>query len=140
MSSNILQKKINEYLLDNGMSVSEFERNAGLKQSAVRNILYGKSKSPTIDTIQVIANELGITVDCLLNNKNQEDKVSSPVNLRLLKEVSSKAISTLYMKGADINLKEAMSLIEESYSYSLRKGSADSDFIEWMVESKYKEQ
>ncbi|MBT4963273.1 MAG: helix-turn-helix transcriptional regulator [Francisellaceae bacterium] len=135
MKADILKIKISNYLHKNKISVSEFERKAGLKQSAVRNILYGKSKSPTIDTIQVIANELGLTVDMLLSkNSDNDDFISNDiVDMKIMKDTASKLFSELLSSGAEIDLTEIFTLLKESYCYSMKKGKVDGDFIEWML-------
>ncbi len=50
-----IQMKLNEKKI----SITEFERSAGLKRSAVANILTGKSKNPTIEVVISIAKRLG---------------------------------------------------------------------------------
>ena len=135
MSSEVLKNKINIFLEKNNLSVSEFERQAGLKPSAVRNILYGKSKSPTIDTVQVIADELGITVDMLLYGYSVNDSCkSNSINLKLFQNISTKISYELISKDAKVEFTEVIKLISECYSYCIRKGSVDNDFVEWVVE------
>lgn len=45
-----LQETIQEKLEENKISVKELERQAGLKVSAVQNILSGRSNNPGIET------------------------------------------------------------------------------------------
>ena len=51
MAISFLAENIQTKLDEQKISVSEFERSAGLKRSAVANILAGKSKNPTIEVV-----------------------------------------------------------------------------------------
>jgi transcriptional regulator with XRE-family HTH domain len=104
MSLELLKDKISYHLENKKISVAEFERSAGLKQSAVRNILYGKSKSPTIDTIQVIAREMKISVDELLSSKNDSKLM---ISLKC-----SSALSQLSENTSSINKERLLTLFD----------------------------
>lgn len=138
MSLELLKDKISYHLENKKISVAEFERSAGLKQSAVRNILYGKSKSPTIDTIQVIAREMKISVDELLSSKNDSMSNDDPVDIGVLRKVTSEVTTMLNNRKSNLCLREIICLFEEAYKYSIHKGKVDADFIAWLVINKTK--
>lgn len=55
-------KQISVRMKAKNLSILMLEREAGLKNHAVRNILRGKSKRPSADILQAIADVLGCTV------------------------------------------------------------------------------
>lgn len=144
-----LQKNIHEHLLDKNMSVNSLEKQAGLKPSAVQNILRGRSKRPSIQTIHAIANELGCPVDELIKDSSLDAspgtsstleplKTSSelPWNLKLYAETSKVVYLLLKKYKPDASRGKFLSYVDEIYRYSVRNTSqtADKRFAEWLIE------
>jgi transcriptional regulator with XRE-family HTH domain len=61
-----LTQNLKHKLEEQSLSISEFERVAGLRRSAVYNILNGRSKNPSMALIQACAEALGCSVAELL--------------------------------------------------------------------------
>jgi len=69
-----LKQKIREKLNEQNLSVAALEKKAGLKMSAVRNILRGQTRKPSAYTLKKISDALNCKIDDLLvedhiNNK-----------------------------------------------------------------------
>lgn len=58
---------INELCKKNNLTLSELEKKANLKQDTIRNIVRGKSKNPTINTILSIAEILDVSIEDFFN-------------------------------------------------------------------------
>ncbi len=69
-----LQKQLQMRIADNNLNARELERRAGLKMSAVRNILSGSSKNPGIEVIVAIARILNCSTDELLGFNQEKSK------------------------------------------------------------------
>src|SRR4051794_21896171 len=61
-----------------GQSMRAFALSAGLKPDAVRDIVRGKSKSPKRETLEKLAQRMGVTVDELLG---RDDKKTASVRI-----------------------------------------------------------
>jgi transcriptional regulator with XRE-family HTH domain len=142
-----LQKQLSERIEANNFSVNALEKKAGLKRSAVRNILQGFSKKPSAAVLLSIAEALDCTVDDLLGSKSSNDiapsnikSTSKPHNLHpwndaLYIEAVKLVSKILREKDSQLKSEQTIALINESYKYSLDKGSdeVDVDFTRWLV-------
>lgn len=68
--SNVLRERVKLLLTESGRKAREVSRTATGKPDTVRNILRGRSKMPAADTLQQLANELGVTADWLLGRSD----------------------------------------------------------------------
>jgi transcriptional regulator with XRE-family HTH domain len=146
--SAYLQKQLSARIEASNFSVNALEKKAGLKRSAIRNILQGFSKKPSADVLLSIAAALNCTVDDLIGSRGSGDAVSSsikpaskPRNLHawndaLYIEVVKLVSKILHEKDLQLKSEQVIALINESYKYSLDKGSdeVDVDFTKWLVE------
>lgn len=144
-----LQANIKKRLSVRSLSVSELERRAGLKQSTVQNILHGRSKNPSIETIKCIAQELNCSIEELIgeiafsdssnanhSNSNASLKTASPFanglperHINVEEECSwnadlfIKAITTvqaiLDKKNIILPKKQILASVDEVYKYSI---------------------
>ena len=142
-----LQKQLSERIEANNFSVNALEKKAGLKRSAVRNILQGFSKKPSAAVLLSIAEALNCTVDDLLGSRSSSDiapnnikPTSKPHNLHpwndtLYIEAVKLVSKILSEKDSQLKSEQTIALINESYKYSLDKGSdkVDVDFTRWLV-------
>ena len=146
-STNILQHRLKEKLQKRNISVHALEKSAGLKRSAVDNILRGKSKKPSAEILTAICRILGCSIDTLLGNPeninitqkipqapvNQSQK---PFNNKMYAEAVSVATDTLLQKEIDITETLALQFIYEIYIYSIQGGlnHIDKSFASWLAE------
>jgi len=141
--SSELGKKIKAEILNRGMSISAFERKAGLNRGAVWAIISNKSKNPKRSTIELISNELNCTIEELLSEKPIEKKITntpeqvehwdSKFFMKCVSEVDSMFLDLKIKANADKVLKAAETL----YDYSKKLGSIDKDLVKFIV-SKFK--
>jgi transcriptional regulator with XRE-family HTH domain len=136
MLSQILKQKINE----KGISTHALEKKAGLKPSAIQNILYGRSKNPSIHIIQAVAQALGCRVSELI----QEDSTggegayfskTSYWNQELYLACFTKVHELLQQEKKVLTRDKIHELVEEIYFYSASNDLKDPDhlFSAWMV-------
>jgi len=141
---SVLQKKIKTYLESTGSSIAALERKAGLKTNVVRNVLRGQSKKPTAERLQALATVMGCTVQELLGVKNES--FSGNVTTRFDEsplidhpEILNKSLGSILEISQENNytltLKQSLLLLEEAYSYSIKKDppEVDRDFIIWFM-------
>ena len=140
-----LINQIKRRMFEKNLSSGKLERLAGLKMSAVRNILTGQSKKPSAETLVAISKVLECSVDDLLEKTDAPNlDFSSPSLVKyetfenpdlLLKivEFYVKNHSTLIIK---IPSRRMLKSIEEIYSYciSKNKGLFSESFAEWTLE------
>lgn len=146
LPKNILQK-----LMDKNMSVSSLEKESGLKKSAVQNIIYQRSKNPSIKLIHAIAQELECSVDELL-----EENVGTPLkekvpssskdektewNPILFFEVVKHVVNKIKKTNVVFSKEEGLFCIDEIYRFSLRdpEKKVDPRFVEWIMERSQKD-
>ena len=54
--------RILQLVRENNISVNKLAEDSGLARSSLKNIIYGKSKSPKLRTIKILCDGLGITL------------------------------------------------------------------------------
>ena len=142
IGSNIKKK-----ILENGVSVHSLEKKAGLKQSAIQNILYGKSKKPSLHLIQSIAKALNCTVSELLGEEFTEsshseikEKKKDPQiefwNIDLYIETINVVNILSKKKRIQWSKSTFFNCVEEVYLYSLKnnKTKPDKHFTDWLID------
>ncbi|MCR3758720.1 helix-turn-helix domain-containing protein [Clostridium felsineum] len=70
--------RIDFYMTRKGWTKYRLAKEAEIGQSTLSEILSGKKKNPSINTLQKIASALDITVDKLTNEKNTSETLSDP--------------------------------------------------------------
>jgi len=144
--SSSLAKQISARMKAKNLTINDIEKEAGLKTHAVRNILRGKSKRPSAEILQSIADVLHCDIRELLSkDESQEDN---------LFEIQKEILNSLYEypklfidtaqalnkkfdeKGIKVTIKQYISCVEEVYIHSLQKDprKVDLDFVDWFVD------
>jgi len=124
---------------ENNISAHALEKRAGLKSSAVHNILYGRSKNPSLNLIQTIAETLNCTLSELLDdNQPASSEVNAPWESGLYIECLETISHILKTKKIQIPRKEILDCVDEVYFYSLKNEQkiADKKFAEWIIMKK----
>src|SRR5438445_761981 len=70
---SFLQQRLKEKMTAIRISAHALEKQAGLKPSAVQNILHGRSKKPSAEILFAVAKILGCPVDELIDNNDEVD-------------------------------------------------------------------
>ncbi len=145
--STQLARQISARMKAKNLSVSTLEREAGLKTHAVQNILRGKSRKPSAELLQAVADVLGCTIKELLESQEifEEDEETKSKNeilnapyehptlfLETVKLVNAK----LKEKKAKISTQQAITCIEEIFFHSLQKDPShvDQEFADWFID------
>jgi len=130
------------------MSIVELESKAGLKTHAVRNILRGKSKSPSAVNLQAIADALGCTVkDLLTTPEVLEDSMSMSLEevlqatytaydkKGLFSEIVTVVNRLIQKQHKGLTVEQFLTCVKEVYLHSLQKDptKVDKDFAEWFM-------
>ena len=144
-----LQYQLRNRMQDQGISANALEKRAGLKQSAVQNILQGKSKRPTALLLQAIARELNCTISELLveppdnsppvKKKNlipTEEKVEHEWNSKLYMDAIQIVEELLLQKNIEAKKDTILKYADEIYRYSIesKAGKLDRFFAAWLID------
>jgi transcriptional regulator with XRE-family HTH domain len=130
------------------ISIVELEAKAKLKTHAVRNILRGKSKSPSAVNLQAIADALGCSVKDLLTTPEVLEE-SPPLSLEevlhgkytaydkqgLFPEVVKTVNEYVQKQKKDLTIDQFLTSVKEIYLHSLQKDpkKVDRDFAKWFM-------
>jgi len=134
-----------------GLSVHALEKQAGLKSSAIHNILYGRSKNPSVKVIKAIAAALDCEISELINDENPKatERDSEHLdhtrpgggegiqwNSKLYLKSFEKVSTFLKSKGSSVTKEKTLNIVDEVYAYSNKTGrdEVDSYFAEWLVD------
>ncbi len=142
-----LRSNIKEQLSRKDMSVRELEKRSGLKYSVVQNILHGRSKNPTIKVVQLIAKELGCSIEALISasDKNGLDFSNNPLEVKpsnkgspwnkpLFMDTVFTVEKLLEVQGVVFSKEDLMICAEEIYQYSIGiSDKADMKFAQWII-------
>lgn len=138
--SSFLQEQIQTRMEAVGLSVYGLEKKAGLKRSAVRNILQGFSQKPSADVVSAIANALDCTLNDLVGSSDGSTvklkKRGTVWSDKLYIEAVQSIAKHLSDKNQHLNFEQAAHLVAETYKYSIAKSATkiDDDFSKWLVE------
>jgi transcriptional regulator with XRE-family HTH domain len=142
-TAGMMSQKIKNRISEAGISVHALEKKAGLKQSSIQNIIYGKSKKPSFHIMQSIAQALNCTVTELLEEENEfaEKKefsldTTQTWNIDLYIDVLSIINMLSKQKNIFLSKEKMFDCAEEVYEYTLRnkKSKPDKSFAEWLIE------
>ncbi|MCC2646630.1 MAG: hypothetical protein K0R02_695 [Rickettsiaceae bacterium] len=141
-----LQKKIMDYISNNDLATSEFEKKAGVSGSVVYRILDNTIKNPSIDTILKIADALDCSLDELFNRHNYTKKQIFENNARTkFKSELFRSVCLHVLYYIDINRLENLNLeqvglaIEEIYKHSIEKkiNNIDIKYADWLLKTSF---
>lgn len=139
-----LQEQIESRMQEKNLNARELERRAGLKISAVRNILSGQSKNPGIEVIAAIAKLLNCSTDELLGLEQEKSKAESTKqkiisvwDYSLYENCLKEVHNYLSHKNVKPQAEQILFFIREAYIYSLegKDKKADLRFIKWIIDS-----
>lgn len=145
--------KIKQKISEQDSSVHALEKRAGLRPSAIQNIIYGRSKNPSITLIKAIAQALDCNIEDLVTsetlNQQQSKTHTSKHENRSSSETKAwnqdlylKCFNTIYsiLKDNKITAEKnkILDIVDEIYNYSLRssRGEPDIYFATWLIERK----
>lgn len=145
--SAYLQEQIQTRMEAKNLTVYSLEKKAGLNRSAVRNILQGFSKKPSADVLMSISEALDCTVDDLLGARSDNSIISNKIKIiakirnvhawndRLYIDAVKTVSKCISDKESQLKSDQVIGLINETYKYSLDKGSdtIDQDFTKWLA-------
>lgn len=138
-----LQEKLREKMSETGISAHALEKQAGLKRSAVQNILYGKSKKPSAEILRAISKVLDCSITDLLSQQDAGTQnnylvQSSPSSYSLNTSLYAKAVQAANDIFNDNNVspekQDALNYINELYQYSFNNNNPeiDNNFAVWL--------
>ncbi len=130
-------ENIKELMLAKNWSGQELARNSKQKTSDIYNILYGKSKKPSADKVEAIAQAFGVSVSTLLHGKNDKpDFIPSNDEWDGLLYNDSMTVvrSILAKRGIKFDSREEekrvlMKYTMRVYNYARKKGEETADAI-----------
>jgi transcriptional regulator with XRE-family HTH domain len=153
LSASLLQQRLKKRMADMGISVHALEKQAGLKRSAVQNILQGRSKNPSAKILQAVSKILGCDINDLLtrndvvlsdsiqfantstqtlDNSSDNDAI---FNADLYLEAITTAKALFAEFGLTPSLSQAVNYIQEIYLYAISSQSTtiDKNFAAWLA-------
>lgn len=133
-----LQDNILRLAQENGLSIAEVNRRAGLSPAAIRNILYGKSRDPQGNTLAAIARVFNITVDALrgdgaIKPTIPEENIYDPATDNT---VSAGLNAYIIEHKITLTSDKARRFKKVLYDYAKKTGHpVDKALIEWYLQS-----
>ena len=146
--STPVARQISARMKAKNLSIGTLEKEAGLNIHAVRNILRGKSKKPSAESLQAIADVFGCTVRDLLVEDQEifqgnesieatEDLLNSFYKYPELLAETLKMVNEKIKKGKqELTIQQVLSSIQEIYLHSLQKNpqEVDENFADWFID------
>lgn len=153
--SSALKEKIIERMEAKNLSIAELERRAGLSIHSVRNILKGRIKKPSAQSLQAIAEALECSIVDLINSSPSKRgegyspefqgrmKKRWPLDYPpLMLDCSEKILKLISEKSIKVSVEEYLDVLKKVYFYSSREEPRKFDmrFAEWLIESQFDDQ
>ncbi len=144
-----VKEKIIERMEERNLSIAELERRAGLSIHSVRNILKGRIKKPSAQSLQAIAEALDCSIIDLMNNSptaigqhslDLERKFKKSPILEcpdLMVECTSTVLKLIKKSETKVTVDEYLDIVKKVYFYSSKEEPRKLDirFAEWLIES-----
>jgi len=153
--ASALKEKIIERMEAKNFSIAELERRAGLSIHSVRNILKGRIKKPSAQSLQAIAEALECSImDLMSASSAVEAGFSQDVDRKIRKRppleypelmlaCSQKITERILEKNLfpKVSIDEYFEVVKKVYLYSSREEPRQVDvrFAEWLIESQFEE-
>ena len=148
-----LKEKIMERMEAKNFSIAELERRAGLSIHSVRNILKGRIKKPSAQSLQDIAEALECSIIDLMSASSAiEAGFPQDVDRRIKKrppleysslmlECSKIILDKITEKNTKVSIDEYFEVVKKVYLYSSREEPRQVDirFAEWLIESQFED-
>lgn len=145
--STQIAKQISTRMRAKNLSLTTLEKEAGLRPHAVQNILRGKSKKPSAEILQAVADVLGCNVRDILYPQDPypEEELSSSkkeflnhpyAHPELFVETVKFVNHALKTKENPLTNEQFIKCVEEIYIQSLQKDPTmvDEEFGEWWID------
>jgi transcriptional regulator with XRE-family HTH domain len=143
-----LKEKITERMEAKNFSIAELERRAGLSIHSVRNILKGRIKKPSAQSLQAIAEALECSIIDLMNNSptlgdgfshetERHMRKNAPLECpELMLDCTRMMLDLLGEKKAQISVDAYLEIVKKVYFYSSKEEprTLDVRFAQWLLE------
>lgn len=139
-------------MVDRKLSAYAIEKRANLKPSAVQNIIYGRSKNPSISLIKSIAEILDCSIGDLIDeegsnsesvrsshkprtNRETSDDISEGWDQELYFACTKCVHNILDQQKITLSKERILKIIDEVYRYSSghKQRKPDEYFAEWLI-------
>jgi len=149
--ASALKEKIIERMEAKNFSIAELERRAGLSIHSVRNILKGRIKKPSAQSLQAIAEALECSIIDLMSTSSAIEagfphdtdrriKKRPPLEYpELMLACTEKIMEKITDKNTKVSIDEYFEVVKKVYLYSSREEPRQVDirFAEWLIESHF---
>ncbi len=138
MSHEILKKNLEFLMKHYNVDVNTLEKKAGVRKNNVYNIIKDKSKEPSAELVQSVADVFDLTVKDLLTDSKIYPALTSR-DLDLLVSITKNICNELKTENVTVAFHQAISLIREvfDYCYGHDTSNADIKFIKWTIKNKF---
>ena len=133
-----LSLRIKKKLLEHNLSASALERKAGIRPSTLQNILQGRSKNPSVDVLQSVAQALGCSVSELFGETHALPETLIKAE-KWVPEMYVNATQAVWAackkRQLEMSKKLFFQAVEQVYAYCSQydKVLVDKDFADWVV-------
>lgn len=146
--STTLAKQLALRMKAQNLTPAALEKEAGLTPHAALNIVRGKSKRPSAQNLQAIANVLGCTIPDLLGGHDifHEDENTIPreellnntyKKPELFQEVLTSVNKKIAKDKLSLTTQQVLNCVQEVYLHALQKklNTADPVFLDWFLKA-----
>jgi len=149
--TSVLKEKIIERMEAKNLSIAELERRAGLSIHSVRNILKGRIKKPSAQSLQAIAEALECSIidlmsaapsanEGFLQETERKIRKLSPLDYpNLILDCAQKILNLISERNYKVSVEEYLDIVKKAYLYSSREEPRKFDlrFAEWLLETQF---
>lgn len=141
MSHELLQKNLRYLLKHNNYTLYNFEKTFSIGTNNVLNILSGKSKKPSAELIQTIADALHVSTKTLFTTDIEALPYFTHTSFVLLTNITKTIGEEVESLKLNLCYVDIINIIEEVYAYSTSTEShsttVDKKFVHWLLKQKY---
>lgn len=139
MDYEALKKRIISKLKERNLSIASAEKLAGLGKGCLYSFCYGRTKSPTLETLDAISQALNYDLAELLDIdiKRNVERAAEPINFQLYCSIFKIAKDFFLEKEISLENEFFLNSVKEIYYFCLSKkmGILDIDFANWHLQT-----
>lgn len=133
-----LKNNLRELLQKNNLSIAEAERQAGLRMSALRNIMRDQSKNPSVENLNKLATLFQCSITDLICEEppsKREGTLKTIENFDILVEYANLVQKLVKENNFNLSFTQYSKIQKECYYYTIENNLSelDKNFTKWFL-------
>jgi DNA-binding Xre family transcriptional regulator len=133
-----IKENILKHMNQKNLTLTNLSQKAGIGMATLQNIVYDRSKNPTIQVMIALANALNCSLYDLIETPMEKNIFVTHWNQTLYGSCVQCILNHLSNAGKDLSYGDLHFLVKQAYTFSVESecDTADDRFCKWIVRKK----